>query len=252
MKKFLVAALAISLMAAVAAIAVAQTYQIPPATFDASVTPTNAGTTKKPKASKIRLALTVPKEARLTADQLTFHLPQHVRVSGKGFKYCPSTTLDTTKNPNKCPKGSKVGTGTATAAFGPNLTPINFNVTLFAGSKNELGVWLQATNLPIAKALRGIISKSGSPYNQKLTIDIPRELQQQLGAWVYLTGLNATVGATRTTRVKGKRRVYRLISTVGCPADKLHRFEARTRFVANPNPPPMGEAVKTDTSACTK
>ena len=247
MKKYLVTALAISLMAAVAAVAVAQTYQVPSATFDASVTPTKAGTKKKPKASKIRLSLTVPKEARLTADQLVFHLPQHVRVSAKGFKYCPSTTLDTTKNPNKCPKGSKVGTGTATAAFGPTLQQINFNVTLFAGSRNELGIWLQATNLPIQKALRGIISKSGSPYNQKLTIDIPRELQQQLGAWVYLTGLNATVGASNGKR--GRRR-KNLVTTVGCPADKLHRFEARVRFVANPNPPPTGEAVKTDTSAC--
>ena len=252
MKKYLVTALAVSLMAAVAAVAVAQTYQVPAATFDAGVTPTNAGTKKKPKNSKIRLSLRVPKEARLTADQLTFHLPQHVRVSGKGFKYCPSTTLDTTKNPNKCPKGSKVGSGTATAAFGPSLQQIDFNVTLFAGSRNELGVWLQSTNLPIQKALRGIISRSGSPYYQKLTIDIPRELQQHLGAWVYLTGLDATVGATRTKRVKGKRRVYRLITTVGCPSDKLHRFEARARFVANPNPPAMGEAVKTDGSACTK
>ena len=249
MKKFLVAALAISLMAAVAAIAVAQTYQIPPATFDASITPTNAGTKKKPKASKVRLSLTVPKEARLTADQITFHLPQHARVSAKGFKYCPSTTLDTTKNPNKCPKGSKVGSGTATAAFGPKMQPINFNITIFAGSRNELGIWLQATNLPLAKALRGIVSKSGSPYNQKITIDIPRELQQQLGAYVYLTGLNATVGASNGK--KGRKR-KNLITTVGCPADKLHRFEARVRFVDNPNPPPMGEAVKTDTSACTK
>jgi hypothetical protein len=247
LKKYLVSALAISLVAAVAAVAVAQTYPLPVLTFTASVTPTKAGTKKKPKNSKIRLDLKVPQEARVTADQLVFHLPQHVKVSGSGFKYCPSTALDTTKNPNKCPKGSKVGSGTASAVFGPRLTPINFNVTLFAGSKSELGIWLQATNLPIAKALRGIISKSGSPYNQKLTIDIPRELQQQLGAWVYLTGLNATVGATNGKR--GKKR-KNLVSTVGCPKDKLHRFEARVRFVPNPNPPQQGEGVKTATSKC--
>ena len=249
MKKYLVAALAISVMAAVAATAVAQ-YPLPVLTFDAGVTPTKAGTKKKPKNSKIRLDLKVPKEARVTADQLVFNLPQHVRVSGKGFKYCPSTELDTTKNPNKCPAGSKVGTGTANAAFGPNLTPINFNVTLFAGSRNELGIWLQATNLPIAKALRGVISRAGSPYYQKLTIDIPPELQRQLGAYVYLTGLNATVGATRTTRVRGKRVVNRLVSTIGCPKDKKHRFEARVRFVPNPNPPIQGQANAGDTSTC--
>ena len=252
MKKYLVAALAISLMAAVAAVAVAQTYPLPVLTFDAGVTPTNAGTKKKPKNSKLRLDLKVQKEARVTADQITFNLPQHVRVSGKGFRYCPSTELDSTKNPNKCPKGSRVGQGTVTAAFGPNLRPINFNTTIFAGSRNELGMWFQATNLPLAKAVRGVISRAGTPYHQKLTIDIPRELQQHLGAYVYLTGFNATVGATRTTRVKGKRRVNRFVSTIGCPKDRKHRFEARVRFVPNPDKPAVGQANKGDTSNCSK
>ena len=250
MKKYLVAALAVSVMAAVAATAVAQ-YPLPVLTFDAGVTPTAAGTKKKPKNSKIRLSLTVPKESRATADQIVFNLPAHVRVSGKGFPFCPSTELDSTKDPNKCPKGSKVGQGTASAAFGPNLTPINFNVTLFAGASSELGVWLQATNLPIQKALRGVISRAGTPYFQKLTIDIPPELQRQLGAYVYLTGLSATVGATRTQRVKRKRVVRRLVSTVGCPKDKKHRWEARVRFVPNPNPPLQGQSNQGDTSACT-
>ncbi len=248
MKKYLVAVLAISMMAAVAAVAVAQ-YQLPTVTFDGSVTPTNAGTKKKPKASKIRVDLKVPKESRVTADQIVFNLPQHVRVSGKGFKYCPSTELDTTKNPNKCPKGSKVGQGTANAAFGPNLTPINFNVTIFAGSRNELGIWLQATNLPIAKALRGVISRAGTPYHQKLTIDIPPELQRQLGAFVYLTGLNATIGANNGRSGKNRRA---LITTIGCPKDKKHRFEARVRFVPNPNPPQAGQVNQGDTSNCSK
>ncbi len=248
MKKYLVAVLAISMMAAVAAVAVAQ-YQLPTVTFDAGVTPTDAGTKKKPKNSKIKLDLKVPKEARVTADQIVFNLPQHVRVSGAKFKYCPSTELDTTKNPNKCPSGSKVGTGTATAAFGPNLTPINFNVTLFAGSRNELGIWLQATNLPIAKALRGVISRAGSPFFQKITIDIPPELQRQLGAYVYLTGLNATIGATNGRKGKNRRG---LITTIGCPKDKKHRFEARVRFVPNPNPPQVGQVNQGDTSNCSK
>jgi hypothetical protein len=248
LKKYLVAALAITMMAAVAAVAVAQ-YQVPVLSFDASVTPTDAGTKKKPKASKIRVKLAIPKEARVTADQIVFNLPRDVRVSGKGFAFCPSTELDSTKNPSKCPKGSKVGTGTASAAFGPNLSPINFNVTLFAGSPNELGIWLQSTTLPIAKALRGVVSRAGTPYYQKLTIDIPPELQKQLGAYVYLTGLQTTIGATNGK--KGSKR-RNLITTVGCPSDKKHRFQARVRFVPNPNPPTVGAAEKGDTSACKK
>ena len=246
MKKYFIAALAISVMAAVAATAVAQ-YPLPVLTFDAGVTPTKAGTKKKPKASKIRLSLAIPKESRVTADQLVFNLPRHVRLSGSGFPFCPATELDSTKDPNKCPKGSKVGTGAATAAFGPNLTPINFDVTFFAGSRNELGIWLQAKGLPISKGLRGIVSKAGTPYGSKLTVDIPPELQKQLGAFVYLTGISATVGGTNGK--KGKKR-RNLVTTIGCPADKKHRFEARVRFVPNPGPPPQGQSTKTDTSAC--
>lgn len=252
MKKILVAVLAITSMAAVAAVAVAQTYPLPILTFDGRVTPTSAqksGTKKKPKAAKVRLALAIPKESRVTADQIVFNLPGDLRVSGKGFRYCPSTELDTSKDPTKCPKNSKVGTGTASAAFGPNLTPINFKVTLFAGSRTELGIWLQATNLPIQKALRGVISRAGRPYYQKVTIDIPRELQRQLGAYVYLTGLNATIGAHNGG--KGKKR-RNLITSVGCPADKKHRWETRVRFVPNPNPPTVGQANKGDNSACRK
>lgn len=247
MKKYLVAALAISMMAAVAAVAVAQTYPLPVLTFDGSLTPTKAGTKKKPKASKVRVKLAIPKESRVTADQIVFNLPQHLKMSGSKFATCPSTELDTTKNPSKCPKGSQVGKGTASAAFGPNLTPINFNVTIFAGSANELGIWLQATNLPIQKAIRGIISKSGGIYGQKLTIDIPPELQRQLGAYVYLTGLDATLGASNGKRGRNRRN---LITTIGCPKDKKHRFEARVRFVPNPNPPTQADAAKGDTSAC--
>lgn len=247
MKKYLVAALAVSLTAAVAAVAVAQQYPLPILTFDASVTPTKAGTKKKPKNSKIRLSLAIQKEARVTADQIVFNLPRHVRVSGKGFRFCPSTELNTTKDPSKCPKGSKVGAGTATAAFGPGLVPINFDVTIFAGSPNELGIFLQAKGFGIQKAIRGVVSRAGSPYFQKLTIDIPEDLQKQLGAYVYLTGLNATVGATNGK--KGKKR-KNLIVTRGCPKDKVHRFEARVRFVANPNPPAVGQVNKTDTSPC--
>ena len=186
MKRYLVAALAISLMAAGVAVAVAQTTPAPVLAFDAVLTPTKAGTKKQPKNSNIGLRMAIPRESRLTVDQIVFGLPRHVRVSGKGFRYCPSTELDRTKDPNTCPRGSRVGSGTASAALGPDGTPIDFDVTAFAGGRNELALWLQSTNPPIQKALRGVVSRAASPYHQKLTIDIPPELQPILGTAVFL------------------------------------------------------------------
>lgn len=249
MRKYLITAMAALAVLAVAAVALAQTYPLPTLTFDATATPIKAGTKKKPKATKIRLKIAVPKEARATADTIVFNLPGDMRVSGKGFAFCPSSELESTKNPAKCPKGSKVGAGTASAAFGPNLTPIQFDVQLFAGSNTELGIWLQAKGLPIQKAIRGVVSRAGRPYYQKVTIILPPDLQKQLGAFVYITGLDATIGANNG---KGGSKRKNLITTVGCPKDKKHRWEARMTFVPNPNPPVQGQSNQGDTSACKK
>jgi hypothetical protein len=246
LRKYLITATTALVVLAVAAVALAQ-YPLPTLTFTATATPTKAGTKKKPKNTKIHLKITVPKEARATADSIVFNLPGDMRVSGKGFAFCPSTELATTKNPAKCPKGSKVGTGTATAAFGPNLTPITFDVQLFAGATTELGIWLQARGLPIQKAIRGVVSRAGRPYYNKVTIILPPDLQKQLGAFVYITGLDATIGATNGK--KGKK-LKNLITTVGCPKDKKHRWEARMTFVPNPDPPQQGQSNQGATSAC--
>jgi hypothetical protein len=247
LKKFLALALAAALAVFVASVASGQSsYPIPQfSSFTAKVTPAKAGTKKKPKGVKLRVAATIPKEARVTVDTLTFLLPRHSTVSGTGFKTCPFTQINN-DGVSSCPKGSKVGTGIANAAFGPNLTPIVFDVTLYVGSKSELAVYLVARGLPIQKAIRGIVSKAGTPYNQKLTIIIPPELQKQLGAYVYLTGLDTTIGGSAK---KGKK-TYNLITTRGCPKTKKHLFEVRAHAVPNPNPPQTADFSKTGTATC--
>jgi hypothetical protein len=247
LRKSLVTALAALVALAVAAVAVAQTYPTPAITFKASATPTKAGTKKKPKKTKLRLTMTLTKEARATAERITFLLPRNLVVSARGYKYCPATEIQA-EGPSGCPAGSQVGTGTANAAFGPNLTPINFKVTLYTASANELTIYLEAVGLPIKRAIRGIVSNAGTPYGKKLTIDIPEDLQKQLGAYVYLTGLDATVNAK--TAKKGKKR-YNLLATNGCPADRKHRYELRLDFVNNGQTDPTSTKNGT-TSACRK
>ena len=246
MKKFLIVAIAALAALVVAAPATAQ-YPLPDLTFDASLTPTKAGTKKKPKNSKVRISLAIPREARVTADQFVFNLPRHVRVSGKGFPKCPATQLDSTKDPSKCPRRSRVGTGTATVVLG-NST-VQLNLTFFVGSARELAVWVEAVGLPIQKALRAQIGRAGSPFFHKLTIDVPQEVYQPLpNVYSNITNLQATIGAHNGKKRKKRRN---LITTRGCPADRLHRFEARVRFIANPNPPIQGSSAEGDTSACT-
>ena len=247
MRKSLVAALVALVALAVSAVAVAQTYPAPAVTLKGLITPAKAGTKKKPKNVKLRLTVTVAKEARATAERLTFLLPRNLAVSAKNFPYCPATEI-AAEGSAGCPAGSKVGTGTANAAFGPNLTPINFKVTLYAASTNELTVYLEAVGLPIKRAIRGLITNAGTPYGKKLTIDIPEDLQKQLGAYVYLTGLDTTVSA-KPRKKKGK--TYNILATTGCPADRKHRYEIRIDYVNNGQTDPV--STKTGaTSTCRK
>lgn len=251
MKKLHVAALVALASLALAAVAIAQTYPTPTVTLKGSITPTKVGKKKKPKFSKLRLTATNSAESRTTASRITLLLPKGVVASAKGFPFCPATEIQA-EGTQGCPKGSKVGAGTATAAFGPSLSKINFKVTLYAASAKELTVYLEAIGLPIKRAIRGLITPAGTPYGTKVTIDIPQDLQKQLGAFVYLTGIDTTIGAQVTKTVRRKRVKYSIISTISCPADKKHRYEVRIDYVDNPNPPAVRQGQAGATSACKK
>jgi hypothetical protein len=246
MRRSLVVALVAMVSLALAAVAVAQ-YPTPTVTLKGKVTPTKVGTKKKPKNSKIRLTATNSAESRTTATRITFLLPRGVRLNGKGFAFCPATEVQA-EGVQGCPSASRVGSGTATALYGPRLTPVNFTVTLFTASAKELTVYLEATGLPIKRAIRGLITPAGSPYGSKITIDLPEDLQQPVrpGPFVYLTGVDVTVGKTRTV----KRKRYNLVSTVSCPRDRKHRYEVRIDYGANPSEPVVKQGQAGATSAC--
>ena len=249
MKKYLIAAATALLALAMVAVAVAQN-PAPPVQFEASQKPTKAGTKKKPRPTTIDVSMSVPAEANATADQIVFHLPGHVRVSGKGFRYCPATRLDATKDPSQCPKGSQVGEGSATVMLGSSQQTLD--LTMFAGSANELAIWLQGTGglQGVQKGLRGIISRSGKPYYQKLTIDITQDVQQPIpGLYSNLTNIQADIGGTNGK--KGRKR-RNLIEVIGCPKNKKHKWETRVRFIEKPGVATAGVVPQKTTSRCSK
>ena len=82
------------------------------------MTPASGGTKKKPKNGSANVSFTVNREANVTADQIVFLLPQNFKLSGMGFKYCPASKINDGGTIDDCPKGSKVGTGSAVAYAG--------------------------------------------------------------------------------------------------------------------------------------
>jgi hypothetical protein len=260
LKKVVTLAVAAMALLGVTGLALAQ-YPLPVVTYTGEVTPTKAGTKKKPKRSTLRLNFKVNKESRVTTDQMTFFTPQHVVLSGVGFRYCPATQVNA-NGVATCPAGSEIGKGTASALVGPRQTPLIFNVRVFWGSRNQMTFYLEQQGGSIKVALAGPITRAGAPYGQQITINIPQGLQSPApGTYATIESVDATIaggtGKTRkTVKVRGKKRkrtfkTYSVV-TVGCPADRTHDHMVRLRLVPNPSAPPQQSVEGKDTSACTR
>jgi hypothetical protein len=220
LRKYLIAALAAVTAIAFAGVSIAQT---PAANMEVKVTPTKAGTKKKPKNSKITLSIENTATNR-TMSELTITTSKTFKLSTKGLTKCNRANLDpsTGGGPSACPKASIVGKGTATALLGvtsPTPSPLEFDVTpVVTGSKN-IDFYLAEKNTGVNVLAPGTIS------GRKLTIEVPAAAQQPVpGVYAGLVSLETTMKAK-----KGKNY---LASTTGCKAKK-HAFSATLTFVPN-------------------
>jgi hypothetical protein len=195
-------------LAATATLAVATTAIADPndseATLTVKATPTDAGTTKKPKNVKLRFNVKVnlPGTTVGTIDVL---LPSGVKFSGKGLKKCSADDL-VAGGISACPSGSKAGPkGVANAAVGVQRAPLNLDVYPFVEDSNTFLFYLSQQGGGVQTVLRGEITNKG----RKLSIDIPLELRQPAGLDATLVGLDATFS--------GKVGKNYVVSSTKCP-----------------------------------
>jgi hypothetical protein len=258
LKKFATMGLALLAVLAVAAVAFAQAS--PDTKLTAKVTPTSGGSKKKPKNANVTMAFTVNPDANVSADRIEFLLPKNLKVSGLGMRYCPATKInDSPDGPASCPKGSKVGTGSATANLGPDKKHLDFKITIFAASPNELAVYLEGL---VTKAIPAAITTAGGDFGQKITINIPPEIQQPVpGLYSSITSTTAKLGPATgsrkvTKKVRGKKRKVKVktyfVGLTGCPTDKSHHGGVRLHFAPNPNPPAQADDEAQATASCTR
>jgi hypothetical protein len=240
LRKYLIVAVAAMLSIAVAAVAVAQDPSTAPE-ITAKISPTKAGTKKKPKNVSLKLFV---KNHRTdaTVDTITVNLAKNAKLNGKGFKFCSANKLNT-KGKTACPAGSKAGSGTAHAVVGPGRVPLNFTVDAYVGSKNSIIFYTQQVGGTVRKALTGKVSKAGGKYGSKIVIKIDEDLQQP-APFVYssLVDLNTTI--------KGKRGSHFLVSTNGCPRNKKHAFGVKFGFTPNSTFPATGSVSGVTSSPC--
>jgi hypothetical protein len=241
LRKYLIVALAAMLSIAVAAAAVAQDPSTTP-DVTATISPSKAGTKKKPKNVALKLFVKNNK-TDATVDTITVNLGKTLKLDGKGFKYCTADTLNS-QGSAACPSGSKAGSGTAHAVVGPGHAPVSFTVNAFVGSKNSIIFYTQQVGGTIRKGLVGKVSKASGKYASKIVIKIDDDLQQPApNVFSGLVDLQTTIKAT-----KGK---HHLVSSVGCKSKK-HNVGVKFSFHPNATFPATGSISGDTTAKCKK
>jgi hypothetical protein len=240
LRKYLAGGVAVIIAAALGGTAVAQA---PDASSTATVSPTKAGTKKKPKSEKLHLVVTNNNSQRSASD-IDIVAPKTITVSGKGFPTCSQAKLES-QGKSACPKKSKVGTGTASALLGVNTgtpQPLTFKVTAFAAGAKKINFFLEGVELS------GLALVSpGTIKGHTLHVDIPDAAQQPIpGTFAGLKQLDTTLGASLK---KGKKR-FAAVSSTGCKAKK-HTFKTTVTFINN-GVAPAGQASTSADAKCKK
>jgi hypothetical protein len=236
LRKYLIAAIAALTAVALTTVAVAQ--EQPEATMTVKVTPTKAGTKKKPKSSKIRFQVQ-NNNAQRTLSEIRITAPSTVKVSPKGLTRCEESVLEA-QGPSACPRASRVGTGVANALLGvngPNPTPLTFEVTAVVTGNRNIGFFLAAQELPVNVLAEGTVS------GRNLTIEVPAAAQQPAPS-VY-AGL-----VSIDTTLRGKKGKNYLVSSTGCKSKK-QAFTSLLTFIDN-GVQPAGTVEAKASSRCNK
>jgi hypothetical protein len=241
LRKLVPAALVAVLALSLAAVAFGQGPS--GAALTVSVSPTKAGTKKKPKAETLKLTITNA-NTKQTLNKLVISYGKNVKISTKGLTQCKQSVLDN-QGPTGCPKNSSIGKGTAQALAGVNTAapaPLNFDVTAFITGNNKVAFYLQQQGGAITFTVPGKMGSASGVYGQKLTLTIPSIPAQQYpaGNWNGLVKLDNSFG-----KKKGKNS---LVTTVGCKSKK-HPFKVDLSFTPNPVDP-GGTASATGDAKC--
>jgi hypothetical protein len=177
-----------------------------------------AGTAKKPRnVGVLRVVTTTtptPAEVgKFATKTATIYFDKNLVFSPSKFKTCPSSTV--LRNPGSCPRGSKIGTGSAAANLGPGA-PISLSVTPYNGPKATLSLLVRGSGgIAINSALTGKLKNAGGGYGKKLVVTIPSNLQQPApGTFATLTSFITNVGGV------GKGKVP-YVGLKGCTGGKV-------------------------------
>jgi hypothetical protein len=181
--------------------------------LDWKVTPSRAGTNKRPRAATFEITAThrtatgakpIPERRAL------LHFPKGYKLNYRFFKKCDKTKLEL-RGPSACPRGSKVGTGSAMADARPVVAdPVSATITAFIGKRKNTYLIYAVPQLGPPVILEGTYRNLPSgPYGYSLDVSIPliTVLPGQPPATIVFfrirTGAKTTI--KQKTKVGGKK-----------------------------------------------
>lgn len=221
MRKSLIAVIAALSLVALSAVAYAQ-YKPPSHTMKATVKPNTKG-----KSVTADVTLNTAPTDQSTVSNFTYQFPKELKLDPRGFPFCTANKLEKAGfTDSACPKGSKVGSGTAQAFVGNRQSkPINFNVTVYAGTKTSLTIRLigQGDFSTIKRAFPAKIKKASGNFKQSLSTNIPQDVQ-------FVGGTTPVVLAQVRIKVGGKRGKSALIRSISCPKNKTWTLGTRLTY----------------------
>jgi hypothetical protein len=211
-------------------------------TTKVAVSPSKAGTKKKP--AGVKLTFTVhwetpadnDKPVVQTADVL---FPKGSLYNGAKYAKCAQSVMER-GSVSECPAKSIMGTGSGTAYADQVLT--SPKITVVNGGGNKVFLFTVLTNpARVAKPVPGTITKMSGKWAYKLHLTVPESLQVVAGVPIALRDIKISAG--------GKSFAKDWLATTSCSGGKWP-FQLTTGFAPDSAGNPVGEATYDGSTPC--
>lgn len=171
-----------------------------------------------------------PPGADLVLQRLVYLFPRDAVVNGRLFPSCSAAALARANGRlSVCPRGSKVGFGSATGTAVALGVTSHAVIALFNGPGGRsitMNVSITTPAVIDATFAAPLATLHGGPWGNRLTVDVPTSLQSVLDGDIVTSRIDVTTGATRT--IHGVRRGY--IEPRRCQASGRVRVHADFTF----------------------
>ena len=155
--------------------------------------------------------------APLQLSRTTLRFPKGAVVNGRFFPRCKAAALRA-RGPRACPRGSKLGSGTARGAAPPIVDSVSAKITLYngsAGGRKSSVIIYSVPDLGPIMTMEGVIEPGrGTPYGYVLSVDVPPIKTLPSAPDASVTFFDATT-RDLTVRRRG-RRIHYIDSQVVC------------------------------------